>query len=110
MIASALLALLYGGRVDCAASWSARLIGESSDRGLIALKALLIGVDAEIALWQGEPVEALTRVRAALTALAPHGWGVQIGYPLATALTAAAALGCPETGARILARRVPAAM
>lgn len=87
-------ALTADGAVDQAPTWH----------------ALLAAVRAAALLRRGELTGALDGARQALTLLPAHAWGVAVGFPTATLVTAAVRSGNLDEAARHLAFAPPDAM
>lgn len=110
VVAVALMMLCHADQTERAAAVCDELIAEATRRGTTLWLALLGCVRGDIALRRGEYAEAERRVRAALGLLPAGGWGVLIGYPLATRLLAQTGLGDHEAAADTLEQVVPDGM
>ncbi|TDQ04387.1 AAA family ATPase [Labedaea rhizosphaerae] len=110
VLATAVLALVFGNRAGRAEWWCDKLIASSAQRGATTWQALLTAVRADIALRRGEAEAAATHARAALTLLPARSWGVMIGYPIATLVLAETALERHEEAAEAVRQRVPEAL
>ncbi|GGR76706.1 LuxR family transcriptional regulator [Streptomyces humidus] len=104
---SALLALLYTGRRDRAAHWSARCAAAVAGRRAPTWQARLSAVQAEVALRQGDLTTALQHARTAMTLLPPRGWGLAVGLPVSVLVLAATATGAYEVAEEQLQLPVP---
>ncbi|MFE9424105.1 ATP-binding protein [Kitasatospora sp. NPDC006697] len=99
---AALLALVYGDRVQPAGRFCARLADLAAVRRAPFWQARLAAVQAEVSLRQGDARAAERHARFALTQLAPRAWGVAVGAPLATLVLALVATGRLEEAAELL--------
>ncbi|WP_158713530.1 helix-turn-helix transcriptional regulator [Streptomyces sp. NRRL F-525] len=107
---SALLTLVYADQLEQADHWCRVLQDDATARRVPTWQALFSTVAAEIALRRGEPAVARQSARDALSTLAPHSWGVGIGYPLALLLTATISMGDWEEAQECISRPVPPAL
>ncbi|MFE3828110.1 AAA family ATPase [Streptomyces sp. NPDC059092] len=107
---SALLALVYADRLEQAGKWCTRLLALFDSRGMVMLKAVLSSVAAEVALRRGDMPLARTYASEALGLMSRKSWGVMIGYPLGTLVTANTALQAYDEAATVLNRPVPQKM
>ncbi|WP_329008842.1 AAA family ATPase [Micromonospora rifamycinica] len=92
-VESALLALLYADHADRALVWCEPLLASAAERYAPTWNARLEAVRGEIALYQGDLPNAARYARAALDRIAPRGWGVAVGAPLATFIQATTMMG-----------------
>ncbi|MET9096647.1 AAA family ATPase [Streptomyces cyaneofuscatus] len=107
-LCSALLALVYGERLDSAARSSGRLLRQAAARPhTAAWQALFAAVSAEVSLRQGALADAETRARTAVDLITLEGWGDYAGIPLSTAVTAVTAMGRLDDAAALLRWPVP---
>jgi DNA-binding CsgD family transcriptional regulator len=106
----ALMALVYGERLDVAAVWCDALMRNVEGKGAPLQQAILTAVRAEIAVLQGDMPRAERWARTALDLIPPASWGVVIGVPLASLLRARAAMGRHREAAEYLRTPVPEAM
>nr|ADU85998.1 putative LuxR class regulator [Dactylosporangium aurantiacum subsp. hamdenensis] len=90
---SALLALLYSDQAERALTWCEPLLAAASERYAPTWNARLEAIRGEIALYQGDLPNAARYARAALDRIAPRGWGVAVGAPLATYIQATTMMG-----------------
>lgn len=109
-VESALLALIYADRPDRASMWCDSLVEVAAARHAPMWLARLASLGAESALRQGQLPRAARLARMALADIPLRGWGVTVGAPLATLVSAATAMGEHEDAAAQLALPVPAAM
>ncbi len=109
-VIEALLALLYGDRLEKAAPWCDLLLEEATNRRLRCAPSRLSAVRAEIALRQGELAKAERYGRAALTLVPRECWGLGIGAPLGTLLFAVTAMGRHKEAAELIKQPVAEAM
>ena len=106
-LASAVLTLVYAERPELAAAACDQLLTEVRSRRAPVWQAGLTGIRALIAVRQGEPEHASGLAQDALELMAPAGWGVTIGVPLAAAVLGATAAGRYEEAGRFLATPLP---
>ncbi|MFB6891395.1 AAA family ATPase [Kitasatospora sp. NPDC056327] len=106
----ALQVLLQAGRADTAAVWSRRLLTAATRREAPTATALYSAAHAEAALRLGEPTTAAEYSRAALTHLSPTAWGIAVGRPLGTLITAESRTGEHRSAAKHLTHAVGEAM
>ncbi|MEV4496196.1 AAA family ATPase [Micromonospora arborensis] len=90
---SALLALLYSDHAERALTWCDPLLAAASERNAPTWNARLEAIRGEIALRQGDLPNAQRYARAALDRIAPRGWGVAVGAPMATFIQATTMMG-----------------
>lgn len=109
-VTAALTVLLYADRADLAARWCPPPAEAGRPDRDATRQALLSALTAETALRQGDLRAAEESARAAFLRIRPDGWGVAVGFPLATMISARTALGRPEDAARYAALPVPDAM
>ncbi|TCO53675.1 AAA family ATPase [Actinocrispum wychmicini] len=107
VIVSALFALAYADKPDKAAFWCETLADEAERRNAPTWQALLGAVRADIALRQGDLAFAQSQAVAALALLPAEGWGVLIGLPRATLLSAYTGMGQQDAAADVLKQFVP---
>jgi DNA-binding CsgD family transcriptional regulator len=105
-----LLTLVANERAAVAGAICDTLIDQARTAGTATWQALLSAARAWIALRQGELELAAKLADIAVTILAPAGWGVFLGFPLAIAITAASATGDHESVVRQLRIPVPEPM
>lgn len=74
-ITAAIQTLVYGERLPMAARWCDMLLAEAEARGVIWWQAVFSGCRAEIAIRNGELVDAERHAVRALDLIGPHGWG-----------------------------------
>jgi DNA-binding CsgD family transcriptional regulator len=104
----ALEALLTADLPDTALHWCDVLTAdEGQPRTWLALMS---GLRAEAALRRGELSSALAQAQDALTILPAHAWGVLVGLPLSTLITAAVRSGNLAKAAEHLVFTPPQAM
>ncbi|GGL11962.1 hypothetical protein Sme01_68420 [Sphaerisporangium melleum] len=109
-VESALLALVYGGQAERAASWCDTFLTQARSRGARARQARLTAIRAETALRQGDLARAAALARSALEIISPAAWGVALGGPLATLLLAITAMGRYDEAFEQVNRPVPEGM
>ncbi|CAO5238361.1 helix-turn-helix transcriptional regulator [Frankia sp. AgKG'84/4] len=107
---SAALVLIYTDHLSAAAAGTELLSTNPAISRSNTRRALVAGLQAEIALRRGELPDAERHARAALTDVTPHGWGVGLGAPLASLLLAMVRMGRLADAGRWLMTPVPAAM
>ncbi len=106
----ALQTLIYAEQPVLAERWCDALLAEADTRGVVTWQAALSGLRAEIALREGDLVQAERYAVKALTMIGVGGWGVGVGATLGTLLQAVTARGDFESARRYLREAVPAAM
>lgn len=106
-VTAALATLIYEGRLKEAASWCAVLLGQAQARGAGTWRAIILAVQAEIALREGDLAAAEAGAAGALDLLSPQGWGVAIGGPMSTLILALTAMGRSDEAAEHLDRAIP---
>jgi len=106
----ALAALVYGERLDVAAMWCDALMRNAESKGAPTQQAIFTAVRAEIAARQGDMPLAEQSARTALELIPPASWGVAIGFPLASLVSACTAMGRHREAAEYLRTPVPEAM
>ncbi|MCX5505641.1 AAA family ATPase (plasmid) [Streptomyces sp. NBC_00053] len=109
-ITAAIQTLVYGERLPMAARWCDMLLAEAEARGVIWWQAVFSGCRAEIAIRNGELVDAERHAVRALDLIGPHGWGVAVGVPLGALLYTATAMGDFESARKYLKEPVPSTM
>jgi len=109
-IAMALLSLSYTEQHLQARQWCDLLGSEARERRAPMWQALFAAIRATIDIRQGKIREAEMSARDALTLVAPEGWGVAVGVPVAGLLLSTIALGKFEEAASCLSIRIPEAM
>lgn len=110
VIAAAVQVLISGNRLKRASWWCDRLLEESERRGTVTPRMLLSSLRAGIALRRGKLPAAMAEAEEALSVLPPQSWGVLIGHPLATLISACTAMGRHDAAARAVQVPVPAGM
>ncbi|MFJ4554272.1 AAA family ATPase [Streptomyces sp. NPDC088817] len=108
--ALALLGLLDLGRYDLVLDRCAALSDPGDAEQSPTWHALLASLRAEALVRRGDLAGALRDAQEALTLLPTHAWGVTVGFPLGTLITAAVRLGEVEITERYLAFSPPEAM
>jgi DNA-binding CsgD family transcriptional regulator len=109
-VATAILALMYGGKADRAQWWCDRLVEEADRRRAVTWQAMLLTVRASLRLCRGEAAAAAREAEAAFGMLSARSWGVLIGYPLTVSLLANTAIGRYDAAAVAFSQLVPEAM
>jgi DNA-binding CsgD family transcriptional regulator/DNA-binding transcriptional ArsR family regulator len=109
-IAMALLSLICTEQHQQARHWCDLLGVESRERHAPMWQALFAAIGASIDIRQGKIRAAEMSARDALTLVAPEGWGVAVGVPLAGLLHSTIALGKFEEAASCLSIRITEAM
>ncbi|MEU7909002.1 LuxR family transcriptional regulator [Actinoplanes sp. NPDC049118] len=99
----ALCALIYAGRLDLAAAWCDRLVGECTARHAPAWQAMLTATRAEILLRRGELTQAVQQARTALGRLPVQNWGAGLAFPVGTLIEAYTGVGRPDDALGLLA-------
>jgi DNA-binding CsgD family transcriptional regulator len=106
---AAMATLVYSDELDKAARWF-EFYDPSAAQWPPLGTALLTALRASFHLRQGDLVAAERCAREALTVLAPKGWGVVVGIPLAVMLLSLTAMGRYEEVENRLDTPVPDAM
>ncbi|WP_026426067.1 helix-turn-helix transcriptional regulator [Actinokineospora inagensis] len=99
VLAAAITALLLVDRVDLAERWCRELLREAEARRATTWQALLGAVSADVELRQGAIGAARATAEHSLRLLPARSWGVLIGLPLATMITADTAAGVVDSPA-----------
>ncbi|MFF5854518.1 AAA family ATPase [Streptomyces sp. NPDC012751] len=110
LVAMTLLAIAHADRPALAAEACDALLECAVQRRATTWQALLGAIRAEIALLQGDVTTASRDALSALGTLAPQSWGVLIGLPLSTAISAHTALGSYAEAGQLLKHDVPETM
>ncbi|MFE5793573.1 LuxR C-terminal-related transcriptional regulator [Streptomyces sp. NPDC056503] len=108
--ATVILLLDHAGQQKRAVHWCDFLEAEAARQGATTWRAVLGGVAADMALRRGNLAVAESRADRALGLLHVQSWGVLVGFPLATKISAATAMGHHEQAAELLDQVVPDAM
>ncbi|MEY9891956.1 DNA-binding CsgD family transcriptional regulator [Catenulispora sp. MAP5-51] len=82
---TAITALAYGGKTDLAEQWCAELSSKAAARGAVTWQAMIDGVWSGISLRRGDIPTAIALGESSLKMLS---WGVPVGYPLTTLISA----------------------
>jgi DNA-binding CsgD family transcriptional regulator len=106
-LVSALLAAVYGDRLDIAEPWCDRLATEASDRAVTGWRATTSATRAEVALRRGRLAEADRHASTALGLIPAASWGVAIAGPVAVLVLANIRMGRMDLAANALDRSVP---
>ncbi|MHA6758799.1 AAA family ATPase [Streptacidiphilus sp. PAMC 29251] len=109
-LTAALTVLVYGDRADRAEHWCGPLARRTDVHGDPHAQALFSALLAETALRRGDPRRAEEAARAAFARIRPEHWGVAVGFPLSTMITARTELGRYEDAEAYLALPVPEEM
>ncbi|MBL1082466.1 AAA family ATPase [Streptomyces actinomycinicus] len=110
LVAMSLLAIAHADRPAVAAEACDALLECAVQRRATTWQALLGGIRAEIALLQGDVTAAAQGALAALGTLRAQSWGVLIGLPLSTAISALTAMGSYPEAEELLKHDVPEPM
>ncbi len=108
--AMAVLVLDHAGRPQRALQRYETLLDSAVRQGAITWQALLKAVRADIALRRGELPTAVEHADDALRLMHAQSWGVLIGFPVATLVSAHTAMGDHHKAAALLESTVPEAM
>ncbi|WP_410641678.1 helix-turn-helix transcriptional regulator [Amycolatopsis sp. lyj-346] len=106
----ALLVLLGADLPGPAMLWCDRLRTSAARREAVTRQAILTAAQAEIALRQGSLADAADHARAAMALVDPTAWGVALGLPLGSLVTAATRMGDHDDAAKHLTHPVDDAM
>jgi DNA-binding CsgD family transcriptional regulator len=106
LLVSALRILLSSDELSDVADRCDDLIREATGLGATAWRAELTDVRAAIALLQGDLRAAIAYGESALTELGEEGWGVEVGGPLSSLISAYTARGDYEKAAAIINKPV----
>lgn len=109
-VITALLNLSHADKVDIAIHWCDALVDEGMRRGAPTWQAVLSSVRAELAFKRGDLSMSRELASVALELLPAQGWGVLIGLPLSTLLSAETAMGRYDAASEVRQHVVPAAM
>lgn len=107
MLTAAVSALLYAGRLDLADSWCERLEAEAADRDAPTWRAVLCALRGLVTLRRGDLPTVSRLAEEALHLTSPLGWGVGIGLPLATGISAAVSMGDHRAAEKLVLQPVP---
>nr|BFE37235.1 hypothetical protein GCM10010200_094860 [Actinomadura rugatobispora] len=107
---AALAILMYGERLDEAASWCGSLRAEAAARRSPTWEALFAATHAMISLRQGDLLAAERHAGSALGILPAQSWGIAIGLPLSAAVLSATARGDEWQAETLLDLPVPDGM
>ncbi|MDN3264157.1 AAA family ATPase [Streptomyces sp. CSDS2] len=110
LVAMSLLAIAHADRPALAADACDGLLECAVERRATTWRALLGSIRAEIALLQGDVTTASRGALDALGILGAQSWGVLIGLPLSTAVSAYTALGRSAEAEELLKHDVPEPM
>ncbi|MFJ9821794.1 AAA family ATPase [Streptomyces sp. NPDC101151] len=110
LVAMSLLAIAHSDRPAIAAEACDVLLECAVERRATTWQALLGSIRAEIALLQGDVTTASQGALAALGILRAQSWGVLIGLPLSTAISAYTAMGSYAEAEELLKHDVPEPM
>ncbi|MFC8451376.1 LuxR C-terminal-related transcriptional regulator [Kitasatospora sp. NPDC057223] len=110
LLASAVQVLMAGGKLTEALDWCDQLIEEAQRRRAVTWQMLLGSLRARVSLRQGRITVAAGRAEEVLGLLSGQSWGVLIGCPLSTLVTAYTAMGRYDAAAEALQQGVPEAM
>jgi DNA-binding CsgD family transcriptional regulator len=105
----AIAALIYADELD-GAEWWCDTFGRSAFSQTPLIRALVAGLRALVHTRRGELDAAMARVREAFELTSPKGWGVVVGIPLATMLSALTAAGEYEEAEKYLDTPLPEAL
>ncbi|WP_344570440.1 ATP-binding protein [Streptomyces axinellae] len=108
--AAALAALVLSGRLRTAAHWCDALLQEATERNAPMWRALLLATRAHVDMRWGMLDAAERSAQVALDIAPPGGWGVLLGLPLASLVSAMVAKGRCREAEKYLRVPVPAAM
>ncbi|WP_329424284.1 ATP-binding protein [Streptosporangium sp. NBC_01495] len=106
-VISAMHVLIHSGRVDRASFWCEYLLGEAALWRAATWRAVLLDVQAGIALRYADLPSAERHARAAMEILPAQGWGVAIGSPMAKLVLVNTRMG-KFAEARSQLRQIPA--
>ncbi|MGV9317011.1 helix-turn-helix transcriptional regulator [Streptomyces sp. NPDC003691] len=109
-VMAALQTLIYAEQLPMAAHWCDLLLAEADTRGVVWWQAVLSSCRAEIAVRNGELVEAQKHAVRALKLIGVRGWGVGVGLPVGTLLDVATSMGDFDSARRYLKESVPEVM
>ncbi|WP_420169626.1 helix-turn-helix transcriptional regulator [Streptomyces violaceoruber] len=109
-VVAALRTLVYAEQLPMAAHWCDVLLAEADARGVVWCQAVLSSCRADIAVRNGELVEATAHAVRALELIGVRGWGVGVGQPVGTLLDVATSMGDFEDARRYLKESVPEVM
>ncbi|MEU4981251.1 LuxR C-terminal-related transcriptional regulator [Streptomyces sp. NPDC021969] len=107
LLTAAISALIYSDHLSLAGEWCRQLDAEITSRESATWRAILGSLLALVELRRGELAAAARLSQASLSLLPPDSWGVGIGLPLATGISAAIGMGDHDTARRLVAHPVP---
>lgn len=108
-VTSALMTMVFGDRLDVAASWCDSLLGATTVEHTPMWRALFMTLKAAVHLRRGELADAAQVTQAALALVAPESWGVVIGLPFSLLIQTATSMGHYEKAATYLTMKMPPA-
>lgn len=106
-VVCALTSLIYAEDLETAASWCTLFLDEATTRGVPFWRAVLECVASTVSIRQGNQRTARDHARSALTLLTYESWGIAIGVPVASFVSATTAMGRYPEAAAYLAIPVP---
>lgn len=107
LLAAAVAALIYDGRLALSSDWCQRLEAEAAERGAVAWQALMGSLGALVALRRGDLPAAAQLAESSLSLMSADSWGIGIGMPLSTGINAAINMGDYNTARCLVSRPVP---
>ncbi|MEU7023844.1 AAA family ATPase [Streptomyces sp. NPDC046203] len=110
VVAFAVLVLARGDKLERASWWCEQLLEEAQHHGAVVWQMLLGSLRAMISLRRGKVLVAMAQAEEALGLLSAQNWGVMIGCPLATLVSAYTAAGRYDAAAALLRQKVPESM
>ncbi len=105
----AISSLIHTDQLDAAAAWCDQMVAEEGPRAPM-WQALFTAARASISGRQGDLITAEDESHQALSLMSDKGWGVALGWPLATGALVSLARGCPDRAAEYLNVPVPEAL
>lgn len=110
VVAYAVLVIARGNRLERASWWCGQLLDEAHRHGAVVWQMLLRSLQAMILLRRGRVPSATAQAEKTLGLMSAQHWGVLIGLPLATLISANTAAGRYEAASALLRQKVPEAM
>lgn len=110
LLITALVTLLFSGRLDAADSWCDALQKDSVARGTPTWQAMFAAFRSVIALRRGDLAEAEPAARTALTLIPARSWGIGVVVPLSVLVRVTTMTGRYKEASGHLRTKVPHAL
>ncbi|MFF9813072.1 ATP-binding protein [Streptomyces sp. NPDC014006] len=106
----ALMTLFYADRTEQVDAWCTTLLEAARERNIPTWDALLSSLQAANLIRQGRLLEAERHSDLALSRMSSRSWGLSIGLPLASSVSALTAMGRYDEARARLGQPVPEAL